>query len=123
MKLIKAHVRMFKCIKDSEPFHIDDHVTCFVGKNESGKTAILQALTKLNAAEEPLGAFDPLREYPRTLWSEYKVRHEDQPDNVLETLWRLEPQDLDALRQLVGEGFKTSDNTVSVSKGYSNKLS
>jgi predicted ATP-dependent endonuclease of OLD family len=47
MKLISARVTNYKCIDDSEEFTLDQS-TCLVGKNESGKTTILQALYKLN---------------------------------------------------------------------------
>ena len=47
MKLTKVRIANFQCIHDSEEFDIDN-VTCLVGKNESGKTAILKALHKFN---------------------------------------------------------------------------
>jgi len=39
--------------------------TIFVGPNEAGKTAILQALHKLNPADANIAKFVPLRDYPR----------------------------------------------------------
>ncbi len=46
MRLTRLHVKSFEsCLRDSTPFDIQD-VTCLVGKNESGKTAILQRATK-----------------------------------------------------------------------------
>lgn len=47
MKLKKVHITEYRSIWDSNEFDIDD-ITCLVGKNEAGKTAILQALYKLN---------------------------------------------------------------------------
>jgi len=47
MKLISSRIRDYKCIEDSDRFTIGP-VTCLVGKNEAGKTAILEALHKLN---------------------------------------------------------------------------
>ena len=44
MKLIKARVKNFKSIQDSTEFDIDDRITCLVGKNQAGKTALLEAL-------------------------------------------------------------------------------
>ncbi len=40
MKLTKARVREFQSIQDSTEVEIGD-VTCLVGKNESGETALL----------------------------------------------------------------------------------
>ena len=44
MKLTKARVKNFKSIQDSTEFDIDDRITCLVGKNQAGKTALLEAL-------------------------------------------------------------------------------
>jgi len=37
----------YKSVEDSNEFSVDQ-VTCLVGKNEAGKTAVLDALYKLN---------------------------------------------------------------------------
>lgn len=47
MKLTKVRITNFQCIHDSTEFDIGD-ITCLVGKNESGKTALLKALYRLN---------------------------------------------------------------------------
>src|SRR5437899_428969 len=47
MRLRKFRVRAFRCIHDSGEIKVGD-LAAFVGKNESGKTAILEALTLLN---------------------------------------------------------------------------
>ena len=52
----------FRNIDDSGWIPLEK-VTCFVGRNESGKTTLLKALHKFNPAEdEPC---DPQREFPR----------------------------------------------------------
>ena len=43
---------------------VDDDITCLVGKNESGKTALLQALNKLNPIADADGQFAELDEEP-----------------------------------------------------------
>ena len=60
MKLIKAHITNFMCIHDSNEFDIDD-VTCLVGKNQSGKTAILKALCNLNPIDGVYPIIDDVR--------------------------------------------------------------
>ena len=50
MRLRKFRVRAFRCIHDSGEITVGDMAT-FVGRNESGKTTILQALTLLNRDE------------------------------------------------------------------------
>ena len=56
MKLKKVHITDFKSIRDSNEFEVGD-ITCLVGKNESGKTALLQALYRLNPIQENEGNF------------------------------------------------------------------
>ena len=57
MKLTKVHITNFQSVQDSTEFEIGD-VTCLVGKNESGKTALLKALYRLNPLIEEDGDFD-----------------------------------------------------------------
>ena len=47
MRLRKFRVRAFRCIHDSGEIKVGD-LAAFVGRNESGKTTILQGLTLLN---------------------------------------------------------------------------
>ena len=50
MRLRKFRIRAYRCIHDSGEINVDD-LAAFVGRNESGKTTILQALTLLNRDE------------------------------------------------------------------------
>ena len=50
MRLRKFRVRAYRCIHDSGEITVGD-LAAFVGRNESGKTTILQALTLLNRTE------------------------------------------------------------------------
>ncbi|OLE17026.1 MAG: hypothetical protein DMG54_18150 [Acidobacteria bacterium] len=47
MRLSKVHVTNFRSVEDSGEFDVGQ-VLALVGKNEAGKTAILQALAGLN---------------------------------------------------------------------------
>ena len=51
MRLRKFRVRAFRCIHDSGEITVGD-LAAFVGRNESGKTTILEALTLLNRDQE-----------------------------------------------------------------------
>ena len=51
MRLRKFRVRAYRCIHDSGEITVGD-LAAFVGRNESGKTTILQALTLLNKEEQ-----------------------------------------------------------------------
>src|SRR5215470_19704263 len=64
MLLQKARVSNFKIVEDSNEFKVDQ-ATCLIGKNESGKTAILEALYRLNPYDTTVAEFDIIEEYPR----------------------------------------------------------
>ena len=118
MKLIKARVGNFKSIDDSDEFSLDQ-VTCLVGKNEAGKTAILEALYKLNPVESGTGDFSP-EEYPRKHLATERKRMADEPATAVRTKWELEDHDVRWLEEQFGEGVLTS-TTIEITKGYSNK--
>ena len=44
MRLSKVQIREFQSIQDSTEIEVGP-ITCLVGKNESGKTAVLKALS------------------------------------------------------------------------------
>jgi len=44
MRLVRAHVTKFKSISDATPCNVGSTVTALVGKNESGKTAVFEAI-------------------------------------------------------------------------------
>ena len=74
LTLVKAQVWKYKSIEDSTPVVLADDVTVLVGKNESGKTAFLEALHKAM----PLGAvkYDYVADYPRKDLVRYRSQHE-----------------------------------------------
>ena len=76
MELKTVQIKDFRSIRDSGEIEIGD-ITCLVGKNESGKTALLQALYKLNPIVPEHGKFDVTDEYPRADVEEYRSAVED----------------------------------------------
>jgi len=71
MRLRKFRVRAFRCIHDSGEITVGD-LAAFVGRNESGKTTILQALTILNK-DEVLSDLDLCDEMAEELKEEIKL--------------------------------------------------
>ena len=116
MKLKSMQVKNFKCSEDSTWFDICP-VTCLVGKNEAGKTSLLEALHKLNSDVAELGEFDVLLEYPRRRRKEYERRASDKPDDALITRWELEDKDVKVLVDQLGAGAVKS-GIVEIRKGY-----
>jgi len=71
MRLRKFRVRAFRCIHDSGEITVGD-LAAFIGRNESGKTTILEALTLLNK-EEKISDLDLCDEMSEELKSEIKI--------------------------------------------------
>lgn len=115
MRLTHVTVKNFKSIEDSEEFSIGD-VTCLVGKNEAGKTAILQALHRLNP-DSGEKVFDVQSSYPRRFLSEYEERHRDHDAVVLFTRWQLTDAEIADLTTLVGAKAITRTN-ITIEKSY-----
>ena len=74
--LIRAQVYKYKSIEDSTPVEIDDSVTVLVGKNESGKTAFLEALHKAFPLKDQKFKFNPVFDYPRKDYVRYRQQHD-----------------------------------------------
>ena len=68
MRLRKFRVRAYRCIHDSGEINVGD-LAAFVGRNESGKTTILQALTLLNK-DQKISELDLCDEMSEELKSE-----------------------------------------------------
>jgi len=98
MRLKKARVRMYRSIRDTGEFEVENGKTILVGPNEAGKTVILQALQKLHAPKGIQG-FDPLRDYPRSEYNKDIGRGAVDPSHVTvaEGHFELEPADLEGL--------------------------
>lgn len=121
MQLKSAQVTNFKSVLDSTAFGID-HMTCLVGKNESGKTALLEALYKLNPVEAADATFQYVLEYPRQSLMEYEaaVMAGGSHGTVIRTEWMLDQDDVVAVGTVLGPNALTS-HQVTISRGYSNK--
>ena len=75
MRLRKFRVRAYRCIHDSGEITVGD-LAAFVGRNESGKTTILQALTLLNK-DERVSDLDLCDEMSEELKEEIKLAEGD----------------------------------------------
>jgi predicted ATP-dependent endonuclease of OLD family len=111
MKLVSAHITNFRSIEDSNKFEIGD-LTCLVGKNEAGKTAILQVFYGVS----PFASFsyDRTRDYPRRHLSRFDDRHPDGESKVIETHWILSPADIKLVSDIYGlDALKNNEITIS----------
>ena len=115
MKLISVRVTNYRSIDDSEEFAIDD-ITCLVGKNESGKTAILKAIEGIKPFDSKMG-YDKTIDYPRRYLNEYDEKHGQSPASICISEWKLESQDITALEEEFGHGCLIS-KTILVTSYY-----
>lgn len=116
MRLEATHVTNFRSVDDSEEFGVDQ-VTCLVGKNEAGKSAILLALAALNPHPATPAVFDKERDYPRRLLTQYETLHKEGEAVAVATTWRLSPAEMERFASTLGQGVLTSD-LVTVERRY-----
>lgn len=100
MKLVKVQVTNFRSVEDSEAFEIGK-MTCLVGKNEAGKTAILKAIHGVSPTDD--FAYDRTRDYPRRYLSKFDERHGDGRSPVAKTTWCCDDDDVFAVEEYLGE--------------------
>ena len=121
MKLTKVHIKNYKCIYDSTEFDIDN-ITCLVGKNESGKTAILEALHKFNPfslTSQGSIKFDRSDDYPVE-----KARSHTLENNVVEATFSLGQEDIEEIERFITcKCVNDSGPTITLLGGYSNTIS
>ena len=118
MKLTQARVINYRSIDDSSWVRLDD-VTALVGKNESGKTAFLQAIRKINSISGEEDAFI-IRDYPRKGYIKYKKIHDQNPCEVAQAEFQLNPEEISQIEANFGDGILASDKVI-VSKNYKNE--
>ena len=119
MLLKDVRIRDYRSVEDSGAVPIDSDVTCFVGKNESGKTAFLQAVHLLNPLNPIKGKtkYDEVMDYPSRKSSAYKKTRDTNPATVVTAVFALEEHELAAVRDELGPDCLTRP-TVTVEAGY-----
>src|SRR5438105_15328684 len=120
MRLSKIRVREFKSILDSNEFEIGD-VTCLVGKNEAGKTAILQALYRLNPIIEKDTHFDTTEDFPRLRVEDYEhavtTGKRQKQTEAIAAVFLLTPEEMAPAKHIFGpDVFR--NNEVRLTRGY-----
>lgn len=123
VRLELVRVKEFRSVWDSEEFELGD-ITCLVGKNEAGKTALLQALYRLNPINDGDGDFDVTLDYPRAEVEDYRVEVEEGkrlPATVVTATFELDNSDLEEAMAKYGTGAFPSKKLL-LSKGYTNRI-
>ncbi len=111
--LLKAfRIQMYKCIYDSGWIEISP-LTVLIGKNESGKTSLLNGLYRFNPFQAVNYSIE--KEWPRS-----KRKDRDENQVVCTTRFELTPEEVDELSILTG--INVTENVVEVTRNYSGKL-
>ena len=119
MLLKDVRITDYRSVEDSGVVPLEDDVTCLVGKNESGKTAFLQALHLLNPLNPIKGkkTYDEVMDYPSRKSSAYKKVRDDSPATVVTARFELEEHEAAAVRDDLGADALTG-LSVTVKAGY-----
>lgn len=122
MKLVHASIQRYRSIGEPTEFDVEPDVTALVGKNESGKTAVLQSLYKSNPVDR--AKFDPDLDFPTHRTREIAkgatvkvtdLTYELDGDDIAAIEASLCPGVLDDKRVVVAAGFRFNRTTWSIS--------
>ncbi|MCG3116048.1 MAG: AAA family ATPase [Candidatus Manganitrophus sp. SA1] len=113
MKLSSFRVRVFRNVIDSGPIKVGDN-TCLVGKNEAGKSAIIEALHRLNPAKPvPLSLLD---DYPRWLKKAHEISGEINKAVPITATFALSTDEISEIETRFGSVLQR--NEIEVSRKY-----
>ena len=103
MKLTNVTVYKYKSYDQQQSFPIDDDITIIVGKNESGKTAILEAIAKTNYfSDDSDFKFNPTHDYPRKEKKKYDKSGEI--GKAISCTYLLEQEEISEIEKYLGCG-------------------
>lgn len=117
MKLLNASVFKYKSIENSGQVKIEPDVTVLVGKNESGKTAFLEALHKTNNLNK--SKFTALYDYPRKDYSTYRKQHESGKfERVVHLNYGLTEDEIKKINSELFNGIEVIEPSFSVTREH-----
>ena len=116
MLLKKVTIHKYKSFLTEQSYTVEDRITRIVGKNESGKTALLEALAKSNYFEDNADfKFNKDLDYPRS--ELIKVKNENPAALTCE--YELTESDVKTVEDCFGKGI-ISKQTFSLTFYYDN---
>jgi predicted ATP-dependent endonuclease of OLD family len=103
MKLTGMTIHKYKSFVTDQEIAFEPDVTCVVGKNESGKSAVLECLAKFNYFDEDDDRFkfDQTFDYPKNEW---KSVDDPLKTNVVTLSFELESEEQKQIETLLGPG-------------------
>lgn len=115
MKLVHANIKRYRSISEPTEFDVEPDVTALVGKNESGKTAVLQSLYKSNPVDH--AKFDPDLDYPSHKTPELR---KEKCVRVTKLTYELDDDDIAAVEEVLFPGV-LDDKCIIVTMGYNSE--
>lgn len=116
MLLNKVTIHKYKSFLAEQSYTVEDRITRIVGKNESGKTALLEALAKSNYFEDNADfQFDKDLDYPRS----ELIKAKNENPAVLTCEYELTDEDVESVEDEYGEGI-ISKQTFLLTSYYDN---
>lgn len=98
MTLKQVTINKYKCIETKQSFEVEPDVTVLVGKNESGKTAVLEAITKSNSYHSE--QFDTMQDYPRKEVKKFERGQDDA--RVIQCTYTLQDKLIKQIQEDIG---------------------
>lgn len=123
IKLRKIEINKYKSFLEKQEIDIEDGVTRIVGKNESGKTALLEAMAKFNYfdSDDDSFNFNSTNDYPRGLLKKYQQEYPDDDFAVISCTFEISDELLKQISDDIGKGVYT-DKTIQIAKKYNNGM-
>lgn len=121
IKLKNVVINKYKSFLEKQEIEIEDGVTRIVGKNESGKTALLEAMAKFNYFDpkDKTFTFNSTNDYPRGELKRYQQEYPNEDFDVITCTFELSDDLLNQISEDVGKDVFTSKSII-VAKTYNN---
>lgn len=121
IKLKNVVINKYKSFLEKQEIEIEDGVTRIVGKNESGKTALLEAMAKFNYFDpkDKTFTFNSTNDYPRGELKRYQQEYPNEDFDVITCTFELTDDLLNQISEDVGKEVFTSKSII-VAKTYNN---
>ena len=117
--LTEVKIHKYKCIETEQTFSVENDTTILVGMNESGKTAVLEAIAKTNYfQDDEKFKFNKTHDYPRK--EKKKIDKSGEDPIAITCKYLISDELLDKIKNDVGEGV-FAVREFSVSTKYSNR--
>jgi len=126
MRVVKFRIRNYKSIKDSGDCFLDEKITILAGKNEAGKTAIVEALEDFNVDKEIRKEAVPIHDSSLKPEIELSIELDKEDLSKIVEKFKLENVEVDKITLTITKTFPREyailDDSISIFVGEKKKL-